>query len=59
MKTNIIEVGLPTDKLAEMQPVFERCLQETGDRLIGLQVYDDQTLLVVRQIGRASCRERV
>ncbi len=51
MKTSIIEVGLATDKLAETQPIFEQCLLETGDLLIGCQVYDDQTLLVVRLFG--------
>ena len=48
MKTNIIEVGLITDKLAQVQPTLEACLRETGDVLIGHQVYDDLTLLVVR-----------
>lgn len=51
MKTSIIEIGLPTEKLAEMQPIFEQCLQETGDVLIGCQIYDEQTLLVVRLFG--------
>lgn len=48
MRANLIEVGLPTDKLAEVQSTLEACLQETGDTLIGYQVYNDLTLLVVR-----------
>lgn len=51
MKTCIIEIGLPTDKLAEMQPLFEQCVRETGDLLLGRQIYDDQTLLVIRLFG--------
>lgn len=51
MKTSIIEIGLSTDKLAEMQPIFEQCVRETGAMLIGCQIYDDQTLLVVRVFG--------
>ncbi|MGH2508739.1 MAG: hypothetical protein ACRDHZ_15240 [Ktedonobacteraceae bacterium] len=51
MKTSIIEIGLPTNKLTEMQAVFEQCLQETGDLLIGRQIYADQALLVVRLFG--------
>ncbi len=51
MKTNIIEVGLPTANLATVQPVFAQCLQETGDLLIGCQMHDDLTLLVVRLMG--------
>ena len=48
MKASIIEVGLPTNKVGEVQPALEDCLRETGDILIGYQVYDDLTLLVVR-----------
>ena len=48
MKARIIEVGLPTNNLAEVQPTLEACLRETGDILIGYQAYDDMTLLVVR-----------
>ena len=48
MKAKIIEVGLPTNNLAEVQPTLEACLRETGDVLIGYQTYDDMTLLVVR-----------
>jgi hypothetical protein len=51
MKTSIIEIGLPTDKLARMQPIFEQCVRETGDLLIGCHIYDDQTLLVIRVFG--------
>ena len=51
MKANIIEVGLLTDKLAEVQPPLEVCLRETGDILIGYQAYDDMTLLVVRLLS--------
>lgn len=48
MKTNIIEVGLQTRHVSIIQPALEECLLETGDQLIGHQVYDDQTLFVVR-----------
>lgn len=48
MKTNIIEIGLPTGNVAAVEHVLEECLQETGDVLIGRQSYDDQALLVVR-----------
>jgi len=51
MRTRIIEVGLATNKLAEVQPTLEACLRDTGDILIGHQVYDDLTLLVVRLLG--------
>lgn len=51
MRTRIIEVGLTTNKLAEFQPTLEACLRDTGDILIGHQVYDDLTLLVVRLLG--------
>jgi hypothetical protein len=50
MKARIIEVGLFTSKLNEVQPSLERCLRETGDLLIGYQTFDDLTLLVVRLI---------
>lgn len=48
MKTNIIEIGLPTGNVAELQLTLEEHLVQTGDVLIGHQNYDDQTLLVVR-----------
>ncbi len=48
MKTSIIEIGLPTQKLTEVQAELEGCLREQGDTIIGYQVYDDLTLLVVR-----------
>lgn len=48
MKTNIIEVGLSTARLSDVQPLLEACLRETGDMLIGRQEYDDMVLLVVR-----------
>lgn len=48
MKASIIEIGLPTDKVAEVRLALEASLQETGDTLIGQQVYDDLTLLVIR-----------
>ena len=51
MKTSIIEVGLPTDKVSTVQPALEQCLLETGDVLIGHQVYDDLTLFVVRLLS--------
>jgi hypothetical protein len=51
MKTTLIEVGLLTNKLTEVQPALETCLRETGDALIGHQVYDDLTLLVVRLLS--------
>ena len=51
MKASIIEVGLPTDKIPQVQPVLEACLRETGDVLIGQQVYDEETLFVVRLFG--------
>jgi hypothetical protein len=51
MKTNIIEVGLPTDKVSVVQPALEECLIETGDQLIGHQAYDEQTLFVVRLLS--------
>lgn len=51
MKASIIEVGLPTGKIPQVQPAIEACLRETGDVLIGRQVYDDETLLVVRMFG--------
>jgi len=51
MKARVIEVGLSTNRLAEIQPTLEACLRDTGDILIGHQVYDDLTLLVVRLLG--------
>jgi hypothetical protein len=51
MKISIIEVGLPTDKVPMIQPALEECLIETGDQLIGHQIYDDQTLFVVRLLS--------
>ncbi len=51
MKTSIIEVGLSTEKIPEVQSNLERCLSQTGDRIIGHQVYDDQTLIVVRLLS--------
>lgn len=48
MKASIIEIGLSTNKLVDVQGTLEACLQETGDILIGHQTYDDLTLLVVR-----------
>jgi hypothetical protein len=51
MKTSIIEVGLPTDKVSTVLPALQQCLLETGDVLIGHQVYDDLTLFVVRLLG--------
>lgn len=51
MKTSIIEVGLPTDKVSTVLPVLQQCLLETGDTLIGHQIYDDLTLFVVRLQG--------
>src|SRR5579883_397284 len=48
MKASIIEVGLPTGNIPQVQPVMEACLRETGDILVGKQVYDDETLFVVR-----------
>lgn len=51
MKANIIEVGLPTGNIPQVQPVMETCLRETGDVLIGRQIYDDETLFVVRLFG--------
>ena len=48
MRTNLIEIGLPTGNVAEVQHALEARLVETGDILIGQQNYDDQTLLVVR-----------
>jgi hypothetical protein len=51
MKASIIEIGLPTANLSGIQATLEECLLETGDRLIGLHVYDDQTLLVARMFG--------
>lgn len=51
MKTSIIEIGLPTSNIPRVQPALETCLQETGDALIGQQIYDDQTLFVVRITG--------
>jgi hypothetical protein len=51
MRTNIIEIGLPTGNVARVQQLLAACLEETGDALIGQQSYDDQTLLVVRLFG--------
>lgn len=51
MKASIIEVGLPTSNLLQVQPAVEACLRETDDVLIGRQIYDDQVLLVVRMFG--------
>lgn len=51
MSARIIEVGLSTNRLAEIQPTLEACLRDTGDILIGHQEYDDLTLLVVRLLG--------
>jgi len=51
MKTNLIEVGLPTDKVSVVQPALAECLIETGDQLIGHQVYEEQTLFVVRMLS--------
>jgi len=51
MKASIIEVGLPTSNIPQVQPVLEACLRETGDVLIGQQVYDEETLFVVRLFG--------
>ncbi len=51
MKTSLIEIGLPTSKLVNIQPALEQCLLETGDALIGHQVYDDLTFLVVRLLN--------
>lgn len=51
MRASIIEIGLPTSAMASVQSALEACLQETGDMLIGHQVYDDLTLLVVRLLG--------
>jgi hypothetical protein len=48
MKTNIIEIGLPTDNIPRVQPTLEENLRETGGLLIGRQVYEDQTLLVIQ-----------
>jgi len=48
MKASIIEVGLPTGNVPQVQPVVEACLRETGDVLVGRQVYDEETLFVVR-----------
>lgn len=47
MKTTIIEVGLSTARLSDVQALLGACLHETGDTLIGRQEYDDMTLLVV------------
>jgi hypothetical protein len=51
MRASIIEVGLPTGNIPQVQPVMEACLRETGDILVGRQVYDDETLFVVRLFG--------
>ena len=51
MKTSIIEVGLPTDKVSTVFPALQQCLLETGDILIGHQVYEDLTLFVVRLLS--------
>ncbi len=51
MKASIIEIGLPTGNIPQVQPVIEACLRETGDVLIGRQIYDDETLFVVRLFG--------
>lgn len=51
MKASIIEVGLPTCNLLQVHPAVEACLRETGDVLIGRQIYDDQALLVIRLFG--------
>ena len=51
MKASIIEVGLPTDNVPVILPDLEQCLIETGDLLIGHQIYDDQTLFVIRLLS--------
>lgn len=51
MPTRLIEIGIPTEKLSIVKPLFELCLKNTGDLLIGMHSYEDHTLIVVQLIN--------